>query len=428
MRNMRVWSRGATGLFLALVVLAVTFSPRPGTCGTAAEVTVLIQSHFVPAYEQELKKQVEAWGKQKGIPTRVDFVGTAEFNAKLVSEAETRAGHDVVVFRNYDAALYKDSLTELDGVANDLGNQYGGWLPIGRETSFFDGHWKVVPYYHQSFPAVYRMDLFKEIGVTREQVHNMTWDQFLEAAKKLHAKGKPVGFAISQTNDSDLILYPLLWSFGASTVDKAGRVAINSPETAKAIEYVKELAKYMPREVLGWDDASNNRFILSGQGSHTFNPPSIWVLAEREVPALKGLLDHAPVPAGPAGRFRSTGSYYFGIWKFKPAQPAADLIRFLMTQENYKAQVDASGGFNQPFLKAFQTFPVWKTNVPLNAYEPAVEDLELQGWPGPPEKAAAAQKAWVMHIVPVMFGKAVTGTSPQEAVRWAEEELKQLYR
>ena len=428
MRSARVWSRGATGLFLATVVMVAVLSPLPGICGAPAEVTVLIQSHFVPAYEQELKKQVEAWGKQKGIPTRVDFVSTAEFNAKLVAEAETKAGHDLVVFRNYDAALYKDSLTDLTAVATELGNQYGGWLPMARETSFFDGQWKVVPYYHQSFPAVYRMDLFQEVGFTREQVHKFTWDQLLEAAKKLHAKGKPLGFAISQTNDSDLILYPLLWSFGGSTVDKSGRVAINSPQTAKAIEYVKELAKYMPREVLGWDDATNNRFIISGQGALTFNPPSIWVVAKKEVPDIAKLLDHAPVPAGPAGRFRSTGSYYMGIWKFKPAQPAADLIRFLLTRDNYKGQIDASGGFNQPFLKAYQTFPVWKDNVPLNAYEPAAEDLQLQGWPGPATKAAAAQKAWVMHIIPVMFGKAVSGATPQEAMRWAEDELKQLYR
>ncbi len=428
MNGKRFWDRILSWIFLGVIVTTVALSARPGLCGAPAEVTVLIQSHFVPAYEQELKKQVEAWGKQKGVATRVDFVSTAEFNAKLVAEAETKAGHDVVVFRNYDAALYKDSLTDLDAVANDLGNQYGGWLPIAKETSFFDNHWKVVPYYHQSFPAVYRMDLFNEVGFTREQVHNFTWDQFLEAAKKLHAKGKPVGFGISQTNDSDLILYPLLWSFGASTVDKNGRVAINSPQAAKAIEFVKELAKYMPREVLGWDDASNNRFIMSGQGSLTFNPPSIWVVAQKEVPDIAKLLDHAPVPKGPAGRFRSTGSYYFGVWKFKQSPLAVDLIRSLMTRDNYKAQIDASGGFNQPFLKAFQNFPIWKTNVPLNAYEPAVEDLELQGWPGPPGKAAAAQKAWVMHIVPVMFGKAVSGASPQEAMRWAEEELKQLYR
>jgi len=33
-----------------------------------------------------------------------------------------------------------------------------------------------------------------------------------------------------------------------------------------------------------------------------------------------------------------------------------------------------------------------------------------------------------MHIVPVMFAKAVTGTPTAEAIRWAEQELQQLYR
>jgi len=428
MKRERFRHLGVAVVLFSLVVLVVAVSARPAMSGAPAGITFLCNSHFVPAWEQEIQKQLEAWGKQKGVATRADWVATAEFNAKLVAEAETRAGHDIVVIRNYDAALYKDSLIDMDAMANELGNQYGGWLPFGKETSFFDGHWKAIPIYHQSFPAVYRMDLLQEIGVTREQVHKMNWDQFLEAAKKLHAKGKPVGFAISQTNDSDLILYPILWSFGASTVDRNGRVAINSPETAKAIEYVKELAKYMPREVLGWDDASNNRFIMSGQGALTFNPPSIWRLAQKEVPDIAKLLDHAPVPAGPAGRFRSTGSYYLATWKFKASPLATDLIRFLMGRENQRAQVEASGGYNQPFLKEYTTFPIWKTEIPLNAYEPVSENLQLQGWPGPSEKAAAAQKAWVMHIIPVMFGKAITGTSTQDAMRWAEEELKQLYR
>ncbi len=413
---------------IAFVIPLLALAAHPGLCGTPTEITVLQQSHFIPAWETELQKQVEAWGKQKGIRTRVDFVSTTEFDAKIVAEAETRAGHDVVVFRQYQVGLYKDSLADVDAIANDLGNQYGGWLPIARETCFFDGRWKAVPFYHQSYVAVYRTDLFKEIGFSREQVHNMNWDRFLDAAKRLHAKGKPLGFAISQTNDSDLTLYPLLWSFGASTVDRTGRVTINSPQTAKAIEYVKELAKYMPREVMAWDDASNNRFILSGQGAWTINPSSIWIISKKDVPALTELLDHAPMPKGPSGQYRSTGSYYFGMWKFKQSPEAADLIRFLMTRDNYKAQVDASGGYNQPFLKEFQTFPIWRTNIPLNACEPPPEELQLPGWPGPPEKAGAAQKAFVMHILPVMFGKAITGTSTPEAMRWAEQELQLVYR
>ncbi len=103
-------------------------------------------------------------------------------------------------------------------------------------------------------------------------------------------------------------------------------------------------------------------------------------------------------------------------------------MRFLMQPENFRAQIEAAWGYNQPFGKEFTKLPIWRTNVPLNAYEPVVETLALQGWPGPPEKGPAALKAWTMHVVPVMFGKAVTGTPTAEAMRWAEEELRQLYR
>lgn len=427
MRRTSIWRSRTAWAAIALVVPLLALAARPGLSSTSTEITFLALSHFVPAWEQEIRKQLETWGKQKGVTVRADFVSGPELITKLVSEAETKAGHDVLLLRWQQPALFKDSLADLDALATELGTQHGGWLPIGQEA-FVGGRWKAIPFYHQSFPAVYRKDLFEGIGVTREQVHNMTWDQFLEAAKKLHAKGNPVAFPISQTDDSDNHLYALLWSFGASTVDRSGQVVINSPQTAKAIEYVKELFKYMPRDVLGWNDAGNNRFMLSGQGSYTLNPPSIWATAEKDVPALKGLLDHAPVPAGPAGRFRTTSTFYLATWKFKASPLAMDLIRFLMQKENYRAQLEASWGYNQPLGKEFTTLPIWRTNIPLNAYEPVVETLSLQGWPGPPEKGPAALKAWVLHIVPVMFAKAVTGTPTAEAMRWAEEELKQLYR
>ena len=173
--------------------------------------------------------------------------------------------------------------------------------------------------------------------MSREQVHNMTWDQLLEAAKKLHAKGKPVAFPISQTDDADNTLYALLWAFGGSTVDKAGERRHQLPPDRQGHRVREgELAKYMPPEIGGWNDAGNNRIMLSGQGAYTFNPPSVWATAEKEVPTLKGLLDHAPMPAGPAGRFRTTTPYFLATWKFKASPLAADLMRFLMQKENYR--------------------------------------------------------------------------------------------
>ena len=43
------------------------------------------------------------------------------------------------------------------------------------------------------------------------------------------ATGKKVGIALSQTEDANISLYAILWSYGASTVDKERRVIINSP-------------------------------------------------------------------------------------------------------------------------------------------------------------------------------------------------------
>src|SRR5512137_1063254 len=120
----RVWRSRNVWTAIAIGVALLALAARPGFCGTPAEVTLLTNTHFVPAFETELRKQVEAWGKQKGVPARVDFVASAEFNAKMVSEAETKAGHDIVVIKQQQPALFKDSLVDQDALAAELGAQH----------------------------------------------------------------------------------------------------------------------------------------------------------------------------------------------------------------------------------------------------------------------------------------------------------------
>lgn len=47
------------------------------------------------------------------------------------------------------------------------------------------------------------------------------------------------------------------------------------------------------------------------------------------------------------------------------------------------------------------------------------------GWPGPASQKASL--ALAKYIVVDMFAKAVQGESPEAAVAWAENELKQVY-
>jgi hypothetical protein len=47
------------------------------------------------------------------------------------------------------------------------------------------------------------------------------------------------------------------------------------------------------------------------------------------------------------------------------------------------------------------------------------------GWPGPP--SAAASESQTSFVLVDMFAKAMTGSTPQQAISWAEGELKRIY-
>ena len=71
--------------------------------------------------------------------------------------------------------------------------------------------------------------------------------------------------------------------FRAKIVGENGKILIDSEETRKALNYVKEpYQEGMASDVLAWDNSGNNTFILSGVGSWTMNPLSIYIVAERE--------------------------------------------------------------------------------------------------------------------------------------------------
>ena len=390
-------------------------------------VTMLHQSHFVPAFNPELERQVTAWAAQRGVAARVDFLASRDIPARLAAEAAARSGHDIVQLRNFDAALYRRSLLPLDDVATAVGQEHGPWLPIARYVAFVEGRWYGVPWYHWSLPASINVRHFARLGMSPDAVAQLDWTGFLAVAQRLQRQGNPVGIAISQTFDANDGLYPILWAFGGRTVDERGEIVIDSDETAAAIEYVKRLFPLMPREVLGWDDTDNNRFLLSGVGSWTPNPPSIWATAKLQNLPIAADIDHLPLPRGPRGRFRSTNPLSFGVWNFSPnAELAKDLIRYLLQPENVARQVEASMGYNQPFLRRYTQLPYWRQERVLRHYEPVRETLAVPGWPGPAGKGA--QLAYVEFIIPQMFARAVTGTPTPEAIRWAERELRARYR
>jgi multiple sugar transport system substrate-binding protein len=182
----------------------------------------------------------------------------------------------------------------------------------------------------------------------------------------------------------------------------------------------------MEPEVLSWDDASNNRFMLSGKGSWTRNAISIYEAARQKNPELAKHINHTIPLKGPARRLGITPTQSLAIWKFaKQPELAKEFLRFLFEAEQYHGFLEAGAGFNQPFLKAYDEHPIWSRDPKLKALIGFANWSALSGWSGPPTRGAPL--VFNAFILPNMCAKVVGGMPVREADAWAEHEVIKAY-
>jgi multiple sugar transport system substrate-binding protein len=397
---------------------------QPPALAQERELTILSWNHFVPASDVEFKRQAEVFSRQRGVKVRIDTIPHLQLPMKLAAEIQTQSGHDLVQFRDLEAALFHHSTLNVSDFCEDLGKKYGGWWDFARQADVIEGEWKAVPWFYISGCMTYREDYFAQVGEPAPD----TYEDLLRAGRKLKKVGHPIGFAISQCTDANSTLYPILWCYGASIVAEDGKtITLNSPQTIEVVEYVKTLYHdCMEPEVLSWDDSGNNRFMLSGKGSWTRNAISIYEAARQKIPELARQINHTIPLQGPVRRLGITPCQSLGIWKFaRHPELAKDFLRFHFEAEQQNGFIDAGAGFNQPFLKAHDEHPIWSRDPKLKPLIGFANWSALSGWPGPPTRGAPL--VFNSFIIPNMCAKAVGGMSAKDAVAWAEQEIRKAY-
>ena len=262
------------------------------------ELTFLSWNHFVPASDDELRKQAEAFGKANNCTVRVDTMAHLQMPAKVAAEAQSQSGHDMYRTAVADPFLYENLLVTMDDVVDKVGKQGGGWYNFAMESCHTKSGWKAIPWFWVSFPGTYNMAHFKKAGFEGPP---KTWDDLQKMGKVLKKQGNPVGIPISHCSDAHSTYWSVAWSFGAKVLEADGKTpAISSDKTAQVIEWYKELYKdAMEPEVLSWDDAGNNRFILSGKGSWIHNPVSPYNAALANKMPIADDLNHTTAPEDP---------------------------------------------------------------------------------------------------------------------------------
>jgi len=396
------------------------------------ELTMLVWSHFVPASDDELRRQFEEFGKAAGVKVRMDRVAHLQLPAVLAGEVQGQKGHDLVNVSNANPHLYSKHLVDLNELYDKIGSRGGGWTAttFGKGR---DGMQKALPWYFISFPLVVRTDLIAEIGENLPD----TWEDVHRIGTKLKAKGHPVGIQLAHSADSNWILRGILWSYGAKLVEADSKtVAVNSKETVEAFKFVRALyLDAMEQEVLAWDDRNNNVCMTSGKCSMILNPISAYRAAVRDEAMIQGtdrpihqVIDHIIPPAGPAGRHMAGSFVGIGAWKFgKNKELALEFLDYHYSKENAEKHLTASKGYNQPVLSNFALHPLYATNSKyyfapfIGWYTHAI------GYPGVP--TAAAQTVYDQYLLPDAAAECATGKrTPEEAAAKLEAQMKRLYR
>ena len=392
----------------------------------AAKVNVLTWSNTLPAMDDVLREQAKQYTKEKGVEVSFEFINQTDLPTKTAAAVESGAGPDIITLWSDGPHLHAKALIDMDDVTGPLGKELKGWTNIAKDIAIVGKNWKSVPWGIIPICMNYRTDWCKEVGYTK---FPDTYDEMLVMCKKLKEKGHPSGFALGRAiGDGNQSHYPILWAFGGAEVKKDGKtVDINSPGTAKAVDYLRQLFKEAQTDdVLSWDDSSNNRAFLAEQVAVTANASSIYWAEKKNAPQLRDVTDHALFPKGPAGRFGYSTAISLGVFKFSKSQKESKaFIKWMLEPKQYSAWMGIGEGMMAGLLNFYEDDPVWKKDPKLEVVRQIPKYVRMPGYPGPPSRPAA--EAMVKFVIVNMFARAAKGMSTAETIKVAEGELKEIY-
>jgi multiple sugar transport system substrate-binding protein len=417
---------GATVFAPAVHAQNLTFKPEKG-----AKLRVLRWSRFVQGDIDAYTVNVKKFTEKTGIEVRVDNEGWEDVRPKAAVAANTGAGPDIILSTNDDANLYPDKLLDVTDLAESLGKKYGGWYPAVQAYLKPDGKkWIGLGLGAAGSMMVYRTSMLKAAGFDSFPKDT---DGFLKMLQALHAKNTPGGFALGNATGDGLWCNWLVWAFGGKLVDQNNKVVIDSAETAKALEYGKQMyATFIPG-TLSWLDPNNNKAFLDGQISVTNNGISIYYAAKNSPEAkLKDIaqdIGHASFPVGPVGQ--PTESHLFFnqmVMKYtKYPQAAKEFLRFMMEKEQFDAWLTGAAGYVAPPLAAYAASPVWTADPKNTPYRDAVKNMRPTGYAGKLGYASAG--AGADFIVVNMVAEAISGSKPvKEAMERAQKRAERYYK
>jgi ABC-type glycerol-3-phosphate transport system substrate-binding protein len=431
--------------------LATTALAMPFVRGAyaAGQLSVGYWDHWVPGANEPLRKLSQEWADKEKVDLTIDFITSSGDKLALTAAAEAQAGagHDILRISDWQPGAYASLLEPVDDLVNSLIQEHGNVLLGTKYVGKQKGHWVALPTGNGTTALVpcARIDMMKQYaGLDVQKMYPAgappdkamadawTWDAFLTAAEKSAKAGYPFGLPISNQSDAVNWVGAVFASHGAELVDQEGKINVDSDATRHVLEWFKKLVPVLPPSVFAWDNAGNNKWLVSGQGALIMNPPSAWAVAVRDAPKIAEQLWTFPAPKGPKGRYDPTNFGFWGIWNFSPNKSAAkSLLAFLSTRSSVQQLVAGSHGYDIPPFEKLRDFKTWAEEAPpkgtLYNYPPRGEVIaSLSGYPAP---INIGNQMFVQGTVCDMVARCTQqGQSIDQAISAAADEIEGYMR
>jgi multiple sugar transport system substrate-binding protein len=392
-----------------------------------AKLSMLRWKYFVQSEDDAFVKLIDAFSKATGIKVDIARESYEDVQPKASVAANTGAGPDLFWGLYSLPHLFPQKCVDMTDVADYLGKKYGGWVDSAVKYGKSGNKWIAIPICYSGALINYRIEASKKAGFSKFPDKT---DAMLEYAKAMKAQGTPGGFALGHASgDGNTWVHWCLWSHGGQAVDANDKVILNSPETAKALEFARTLYGSMIPGTASWNDSSNNKAFLANEIHWTNNGISIYVAAQNNAKPIAADMDHAYFPVGPVGKVTELHLMYpvLAMTYTKYPQACKALIAFMLDADNFNPWIESAKGYLTHCLNAYDKNPIWTADPKTTPYrDVAKRSLTAGGLGSVGEKAATAIADFVVLD---MFANYATGREDVKgAIAVAERQLKRIYR
>lgn len=221
----------------------------------------------------------------------------------------------------------------------------------------------------------YRADYFEQAGVKPEDI--VTWDDFIEAGKKVEAVCKtPSGDPVKMlpVDPKKSTIYSIIrGEFGVGVFDEDGKPQVDSEESLTAMKKAKEIYDSgIALDYNGWDEYEQT---VVNESVATI-PEAVWMIGtiKDKAPQTEGKWSAMDLPKIEGGEYSvSNGGATLAInGKTDFADAAKDFSKFAMTNAKLQAAGFEKYGLYPSYIPSYEE-EIFKTGDPFfgetNVYE-----------------------------------------------------------